>query len=230
MPTFDNSMHVLSGISLLVEASPEKITQLEGLCDWLEYDANDVVIDLHDDSTSIFFIVKGKLKVLDFMDERQVVALADVNEGDTIGELSAIDLKVRSAKVTAAAPSLLARLPSKDFRNLLLDCPQISLALLKQFSGFIRTMNSRVTSLSTLSVHQRIYFELLRMAEPNTQGDGSWIISQAPHHNDIAAWSGAERQDVAEAIGKLARDGVIERKHKMYLIRDYNRLKRLANQ
>ena len=40
---------------------------------------------------------------------------------------------------------------------------------------------------------------------------------------------GASDDDV-KAIGKLARDGVVERKHKSLLIRDHARLQRLANQ
>lgn len=220
----------LKGIALLTEASPEKISELEETSEWLEYDTKDIVVDLNDSSTSVYFVVKGTLQVLDFMNEEQVVALADMVEGDTIGELSAIDLKVRSARVSASEPTLLAKLPSKAFRNLLVSCPEIALALLKQFAGYIRTMNSRVTALSTMTAHQRIYYELIRIAEPNTMGDGSWVIQNAPNHTDIASKAGAERAEVADAIGKLARDGVIERKHKQYTIKDFTRLQRLADQ
>ena len=146
-----------------------------------------------------------------------------------IGQLT-IDLKVRSARVTTLEPALLASLSSKDFRKLLLDCPGISLAMLKTFASFIRTLNTRITALSTMSPHQRIYQELLRISEPNTDGDGSWIIINAPHHSELASWVGAEKQTVAEAIGSLARDGVIERKHKDLHIKDRARLQRLASQ
>ena len=227
---FDKSDCSLNGISLLTEASPEKITELENSCEWIEYNPKDIIIDLNDNSTSVYFVVKGTLQVLDFMNEDQVVALADMVEGDTIGELSAIDLKVRSARVSASEATLLAKLSSKEFRSLLVSCPEISLALLKQFAGYIRTMNSRVTALSTMTAHQRVYYELIRIAEPNTEGDGSWVIMNAPGHADIASKAGADRSDVATAIGRLARDGVIERKHKQYTIKDFPRLQRLADQ
>jgi len=85
-------------------------------------------------------------------------------------------------------------------------------------------------TLSTLSPHQRVYYELLRIAEPNTLGDGSWIVSNIPNHAAIADWIGADKEIVAQAIGKLARDGIVERKHKNLIIKDHPRLQRLADQ
>jgi CRP-like cAMP-binding protein len=229
-PTFSKYDKSLNGVGLLSEAPPPKVTEIEKLCAWRELAANEIVVDLKDKSTDVYFVVKGKLKAMDFLSEDEQVALAELGPGDSFGELSAIDLKVRSARVTTIEPTLLACLSSKDFRHLLFECPGVSLALLKRFAGFIRTLNTRITALSTMSAHQRIYHELLRLSEPNTQGDGSWVIPNAPPHAELAEWVGAEKQTVAEAIGNLARDGVIERKHKTLIIRDRARLQRLASQ
>lgn len=227
---FDASLRTLGGNKILVEAQPEVLADIEKKCEWLEYSPGDVVIDQADDTTNVFFVVKGKLKAMDYLFDEQEVALAELGPGDSFGELSAIDLKVRSARVTAMEPTLVASLPSKEFRKLLIACPGMALALLKRFAGFIRTLNTRITALSTLTPHQRIYYELLRISEPNTIGDGSWIIVNIPNHSEIASWVGAEKEIVADAIGKLARDGVVERKHKSLLIKDHPRLQRLANQ
>lgn len=227
---FDASLRTLGGNKILVEAQPEVLADIEKKCEWLEYSPGDVVIDQADDTTNVFFVVKGKLKAMDYLFDEQEVALAELGPGDSFGELAAIDLKVRSARVTAMEPTLVASLPSKEFRKLLIACPGMALALLKRFAGFIRTLNTRITALSTLTPHQRIYYELLRISEPNTIGDGSWIIVNIPNHSEIASWVGAEKEIVADAIGKLARDGVVERKHKSLLIKDHPRLQRLANQ
>jgi CRP-like cAMP-binding protein len=229
-PTFKNADKTLNGVPLLAEAPPAKVVEVEKKCRWLALAEDQIVVDLKDKSTDVYFVVKGKLKAMDFLTEDEQVALAELGPGDTFGELSAIDLKVRSARVATTEPTLLACLSSADFRRLLFDCPGVSLALLKRFAGFIRTLNTRITALVTMSPHQRVYQELLRLSEPNTQGDGSWIIPNAPHHAEIAEWVGAEKQDVAEAIGNLARDGVIERKHRTLIIRDRARLQRLASQ
>ncbi|MEE8393556.1 MAG: Crp/Fnr family transcriptional regulator [Rhodospirillales bacterium] len=224
----NNPERSLNGISILVEVPPERIAQIEKKCGWLEFSTDDIIIDLDDTTTDVYFIVKGKVKVMDFMAENPEVALAELKAGDSMGELTALDSKKRSARVTAMTRTIVASLSSKDFRELLLDCPEMSLALLKRFASYIRSLNARLTSLSILSPHQRVYYELLRICEPNTMGDGSWIIINAPNHSEIASWVGAEKGLVADAIGKLARDGVIERRHRNFLIKDHARLQRLA--
>ncbi len=226
--TADNRKRGLAGITILVEVEPRKIARVEKKCRWLEFEPDDIIIDIDDTTTDVYFIVEGKVKIMDFMAENPEVALAELGAGDSIGELTALDSRKRSARVTATVPTTVAALSSKDFRELLIDCPEMSLALLKRFSGYIRSLNLRLASLSFLSPHQRIYHELLRIAQPNTTGDGSWVIVNAPNHSEIATWVCAGKEIVADAIGKLARDGVIERRHHNFIIKDHTRLKMLA--
>jgi len=224
----ENVDRTLSGITLLQEAGPEMIATVEDQCDWLEFSTDDIVIDLKDTGTNVYFIVAGKLRVMDFLDEDKEVTLADLTPGDSFGEMAAIDSKKRSARVTALEPSLLASMDGKAFRRFLVECPEVSLVLLKRFAGFIRTLTTRVTNLSTMTPRQRVYFELLRISEPATSGDGSWVISQIPSHQEIASWVGAEKGIVADAIGNLAREGVVARRHKSLVIKDHTRLQLLA--
>lgn len=223
------SERTLGGIELLHEAPPDVVHNLEGICRWMTCEPNQIIVDRDDESTEVFFITKGQVKVMDLLGKDQEIALAEMGAGASFGELSAIDSSKRSARVTALETTTLAALPSKDFRDLLMNCPGISIMLLKRFSGLIRTLNNRVTSLSTLSPHQRVYYELLRMSEPNTLGDGTWLIHFLPKHEEIASWSGTSREDVAMAIGHLAREGIVGRKHKSLVIKDHGRLQMLLN-
>jgi CRP-like cAMP-binding protein len=50
-----------------------------------------------------------------------------------------------------------------------------------------------------------------------------------PSHGDIAGWVGADRETVAAAVGQLAREGLVERRHKTLIIRDLARLRLLAH-
>jgi CRP/FNR family cyclic AMP-dependent transcriptional regulator len=227
---FSKSDWALDGIDLLQGAPKEILSDLTDKCEWLEFSENEVVVDIKDASTSVYFVAKGKLRALDYMKEEQEVSLAEVQSGDVFGELSAIDLEVRSARVIALEPTLLAKLPSEDFQRVLKECPDVAVTLLHRFAGIIRRMTNRITSMSTLSPHQRIYNELLRLSEPDTGNPNNWIISNAPNHEDLSTWVGTDKQTVADAIGGLARDGVIERKHRNLVIKDHVRLQRLIGQ
>lgn len=225
----DPSERKLDAIEILAEAPPDIVRGLEETCSWHRFEANQIIVDRNDESTDVFFIVKGGVKVMDFLANDQEISLAELGAGSSFGEMSAIDASRRSARVSALENTTLASIPSKDFRRLLMDCPGIAIMLLKRFAGLIRTLNNRVTSLSTLSPHQRVYYELLRMSEPNTQGDGTWMIHFLPKHEEIASWSGTSREDVAMAIGHLAREGIVGRKHKSLVIKDHGRLQMLLN-
>lgn len=224
-----SAKRTLSNIEILSEAPPDVIHALENKCRWAVAEENQMIVDRDDESTEVFFITDGRVKVLDFLANDQEIALAELGPGTAFGELSAIDSSRRSARVTALEETTLAALPSRDFRNLLMECPGIAIMLLKRFAGLIRTLNNRVTSLSTLSPHQRVYFELLRMSEPNPAGDGTWMIHYLPKHEEIASWSGTSREDVAMAIGNLAREGIVGRKHKSLVIKDHGRLQMLVD-
>ncbi len=220
----------LDDVKLLNGVSADVMARLTACCNWQHFETSQIVIDQDDTGTSVFFIIKGKLRVMDFMGEEQQVSLADLGPGDAFGELAAVDRKSRSARVTAIEPTLVAEISSEDFHELLLECPTVTFALLKRFAGVIREMTSRVTAMSTMTPHQRIYHELIRLAEPDTHEDGLWVIVNAPNHAELSTWVGTDKQTVADAIGNLARDGIIERKHKNFMIRDHTRLQRLAHQ
>ena len=81
-------------------------------------------------------------------------------------------------------------------------------------------MNERVSTLSLTVPRQRVYLELLRLAVPDPRGGGAWLIEPLPTHNDIAGWAGVDEEEVAHAIGKLAREKVLERRNKTLIIHD----------
>lgn len=227
----------LAHIKLLADVPTEMLAELEAKCLWREYHPNDIIFELDDVGTDMFFIVRGKLRIIIFSQAAETdgtphdgsVTLAEMVTGDTFGELAAIDGRPRSARAMALDNCLLATLPSEHFLDLMERCPKVAIALVRRFAHLVRSLNKRVHSLSTLTPTQRIYTELVRLAEPNPQGDGSWLIQNLPPHGDIASWAGADKETVAMAIGQLAREAIVERKHRSLHIRNHARLRLLAH-
>lgn len=219
----------LKNINLLGGLAPEELERVEEMCQWHEYPPRRVVVDRSDATTDVYFIVRGTVQILDFVRGGREITLATMTEGETFGELSAVDQKKRSARVMTEDATVLASLPAPAFREILAGSPDVALTLLTRFAGLIRSLTAKVTALSSLSPHQRVYMELLRLSEPNPVGDGSWIISQIPRHEQIAEQVGTEQQVVAMAIGELARAKIVERKYRSLVIRDYSRLQMLSS-
>lgn len=219
----------LENIGLLKQLPEEARADIEQKCTWIEFNPNDVILDRSDeDKHEVFFLVRGNVRIMNFAGDNQEIALADLEEGSNFGELSAVDCRGRSARVLGSDNCIIARMERDDFMAMLMAFPKISLDLLDHFAGIIRSLTERVTSLSALSPHQRIFLELLRISEPNPKGDGTWLIDVVPAHKEIASWSGTDKLEVANAIGGLVRNGIMERRHRSFEIKDHAKLKLLA--
>lgn len=238
MSPLDTQSKSLRDIRLLSDVPNQRLEQVEAACQWRTYAPNEMIFELDDKGTDIYFVVSGKLRIMIFgqvsdedgaAPQESSVTLAEMSSGDTFGEMSAIDGNSRSARALAMDKCVLATLNREAFIDLMEDCPRVAIALLMRLTSLIRSLNKRVQSLSTLTPMQRIYGELVRLAEPNPQGDGSWVINNLPPHGDIASWAGADRENVATAIGQLAREGVVERRHRSLVVRNHQRLRMLAH-
>jgi CRP-like cAMP-binding protein len=218
----------LKAVRLFQDMTPEQLSAIEEKCRWVDLQPGEVILDRGDKSRDVFFLVSGTVRVMNYLGGDREVAFADLAAGDVFGAMSALDSMERSARVAGSEQCLLAAIPAADFRALLLRHPQAALRLCEDFARIIRAMDRRVVSLASLTTRQRVYAELLRLAVPNPRGDGSWMITVAPHHNEIASWAGTTKEEVATAIGGLVRDGIIERKFKTLVIKDHARLHLMA--
>ena len=222
--------HTLNGIPLLRDVSPAALRTIEQKCRVTTYEPDETIVDRDDSTLDVFFILSGSARVMNLMAEGREISLADLRAGDHFGELSAIDCRERTARIISTGKTTIAALPREDFVALLLEHPRVVLELLERFAEIIRSANRHVHTLSTLTAHQRIFKELLRLIEPNSNGDGSWLIELVPNHQEIASWADTNKQEVAVAIGALVRDGILERRNRSFLIRDRNRLRDLAGE
>jgi CRP-like cAMP-binding protein len=161
-------------------------------------------------------------------DTEREVALADVLAGNYFGELAAIDRMKRSARVVATRDTVLASLDGETFLELMREQSEVALRVLERLTRIIRNLDQRVTQLSTQDETQRVLGELVRLAVPDPAKPDNWHIPDLPNHKEIAAWSGTSRETVAQAIGELARQGVVRRKSMGLAICDWQRLQLLA--
>lgn len=217
----------LDGFELFAGITPGDLAAIEGRCSWHRFAAGDQVFDKESDTLEVYFVVSGAVRILTQSGEREV-ALADVLAGNYFGELAAIDRMRRSARVVATRDSVLASLEGPAFLDLLHAHPPVAVRVLERLTRIIRNLDQRVTDLSTASEAQRICGELLRLAAPDPGKPECWHIADLPNHKEIAAWVGCTREDVAQVIGELARDGVVRRRGMGLTIADLTRLKLMA--
>lgn len=220
----------LKELNLLKNMPDEAVVDLENICRWESYGDGELIFDRTDTSNEVYFIAKGRVRVVGHAKSGQEVAFVDLGVGIHFGELSAFDNAPRSATLYTLEDTLLAIAPGDAFIDYTRKHPSVAFRLMEHVVGMIRTLNQRVVGLSNTTDIQRVYNEILQLAEPNPSNPSRWVVRSMPNHKELAAWAGTVPETVAKAIGKLLETEVAKREYKTLHILDRRRLQELINE
>ncbi|MEQ8334302.1 Crp/Fnr family transcriptional regulator [Nisaea sp.] len=226
MSSINRSLAVSNLLGCLPEA---KIADLDKRCRWRNFEADQVIINLDDDSTDVYFIIWGDVRVTVFSETGKTVIIHDMKTGDHFGEFAAIDGGRRSASIVAQSRTIVACMPDQMFRDLLAEVPEMSLIVMKRMVGSLRTLVERVVEFSTLGVRNRIHAELLRLARAGRIVDGTGRISPPPTHAEIAARISTHREAVTRELKALERSDLLERTRGAYVVKNMAELERMVD-
>ena len=223
-----DSKNSLAVVELLSELSPESLDALEKRVGFRRYKAKELIFDLESGGTEVYFIVEGKVQVVNYSPSGREVSFAQVAAGGYIGELSAIDGRPRSATIVAVEDTTLASISADAFGALLLDYPHIALDVLQRLSAMVRAADERIMDLTTLSAINRVHSEVLRMSVASEDEDNTALITPIPTHSEIAARASTTRETVSRVMSHMARVFILERAEKALKILDVERLSSLV--
>lgn len=204
-------MDDLGQISLLQGLAEGRARPLASQCRWGTWEANELVIDYDDDTTDVYFILSGRVRVLFRTPTGKELILAELTGGHAFGELAAVDGQRRSANVTAMERSRLCVMPGPVFLELITGEPAICGRLLEVLAGRIRDLNIKLAEHSFLRSRERLYSDLLRMSKPRAGHPAQRVITPPPFHHDLASRIGCRREVVSREFSLLAREGLIEK-------------------
>lgn len=224
----DSKTNDISGISLLAELTENELSDVAKQCRWRRYASGEQIIDRQNEATDVFFIVEGKVRIVNYSLSGREVTFDDLVSGDHFGELAAIDSEPRSASVMALSQCNIASLSQDRFLSLLELNSVVSIKLMKSLTRMVRTATLRIMDLSTLAANNRVQADLLRQARNQMDEEGKAIISPIPVHADIASRVSTTRETVARVLNDLARKGVVVREKNALIINDLENLQEMV--
>ena len=219
---------LLANIELLKGLSDEAKFALAKQCQWRSFETGEQILDKDNSDRDVFFVAKGTLQVVNYSMTGREIAFAKLSAGSFFGELSAIDGELRSASVIALEPCLLGSLAPQIFIDQIIGNPKLALQVLQRLAGIVRSCDERIMDLSTLGAVDRVYRQLLLLAEESPADSGHWLIRNLPTHKSIAAMASTTRETVARSISQLAMGGMVERKGRTLYLLDRDRIDNLA--
>ena len=214
----------ISGLQLFGDLPRAALEAIASRCRVRRFSTAEHVLHLHEESSELFFVLEGSVRVLLYSPSGRDVSFRDLRHGEVFGELAAIDGGPRSASVVANEDSQLAVMSRDAFMELALAHPSVAGALLRHLVGLIRRYSQRVYELSALSVEERIRIQILRLAWERSDGATSATLAPAPSLADLASVVSTTREAVSREISRLSREGIVERRGRDLIVHDIPRL------
>lgn len=180
-----------------------------------EFRRNDVVVHKGQPSSELYFLLKGRLKVIDYSTDGREVGFIFINKGSHFGELALIDGKSRSASIIATETSLVAVLPGTAAKNLMYEVPTVSEKLLKQLATIIRANNEHIVMLGNGSAYTRICILLRKYTRDD---NGTLVIERLPTQTEIAIMTNTTRETVSRTLNQLVDQGIVQKSGKRLII------------
>ena len=176
-----------------------------------EYQKGQAIMGDEESSTDICFLLTGSARVAVYTERGRQVSFVELTKGDCFGEFSAIDGEPRSASIEAVTTCVAARVSSAAFREVLIEAPDLSLAMLENLVLKLRRLTSKVSDFNTLSADERIRAEILKIAQENSNGRDKFVVLRPPTQVEIASQIFSNRETVAREMGRMRKKGLIGR-------------------
>ncbi len=223
-------MDNLKVFPLFGDMTDESAERYGARCIWRSYEAGEMIIDHHETSNDVRFIISGSVRIVVRMLGGREVILGDFVEGEFFGELAAIDGGNRSANVTAWTKARLCIMPQSVFRELIREVPDVGWQVMNHLVAIVRRLSDRLAEFSFLKAKYRLYSELLRLSRERKDHPDQRIISPSPVQSDIADRISSRREIVSREMKELERQGILNRTRGGLVIVNPPRLQALAEE
>ncbi len=188
-----------------------------------------MILSSGETSTEVYFIVSGTVRATMYTPSGREVSYQDIYPGDMFGEMTAIDQMYRSTHVIAIEDTVLLRLTSKSFIDIISSYPSVGLSTLKKVTQVNRFLCERIYEFSALDVNHRIRAELIRLVRdisPDSRGEVT--INNLPTHQELANRLATHREAVTRELNHLEKNEVIKKGGNRTLVLDIQKLQSIV--
>jgi CRP-like cAMP-binding protein len=213
---------------LFANLPEEELKVTSGLLRMKNFARRELVCRKEDAADGLYMLFSGLLQAVDIAEDGREIGLNLIKPGSFFGELSVIDGQPRSAHVIALQPSVVGVIPQQAAREVFYRLPATAEAMMKHLAALVRNLSAFRALLAIPNAQQRVYALLQQLAQQ--MPGGLVAIQNLPKQQEIAIMINTSRETVSRAIAHLVQTGVIEKDFRRLIVRDPNRLRRLASQ
>ena len=168
----------------------------------------ELIVESGKKSNALFIILNGRAHVVATDGRGREAILANLKQGDYIGEMSLIDNQPHSASVRTEVQTDVLVLGRAQFARILPENAAMTYAIMKVLVQRLRHADRKIESLALMDVYGRVASALLEIADIDT--NGMTIIKEKVSRQNIAKTVGASREMVSRVMKDLEDKGYIE--------------------
>ncbi|MBN1823766.1 MAG: Crp/Fnr family transcriptional regulator [Endomicrobiales bacterium] len=192
------------------------------------YSEGEKIFDENTSGDRLYIVLSGQVKIFTSSGQKKKT-LAYLEKGEFFGEMSLIDMELRSASSTATKDSELFMIKKKDFKHLIARYPSISLQIMKTLSKRLRQADKEIESLTYGDVLGRVAKLLIDFSKKYGEStDSGQRIKMSLPHREIAEIAGTGREVVTRILNRFRKMHCITCDKKYLTIIDQTKLGQFA--
>ena len=206
----ETGKHDFTRVEVLSYLSDQELAILQEQCAACVFSAGNVIVEHGEQDQSVYFIMYGRVHVLNYSSAGRIVTYSSIAEGGMFGEMAAIDGLPRSAWVCSVNDCMVVKISKEIFLFYLQNNPTFSMAVMRKLSKNLRELDERLVNILSMRAEQRVCVEIISMAKPTSVESGFCCVVEMPTHSNFANLVGLSRETVSRVLSRLRSDGLVK--------------------
>lgn len=190
----------------------------------------DVVLKHGEDIVGVFYIKTGFVKQYSISRSGNELTLNIYKKGSLLFMMMAFNSRKSNYYYEALTPVEICSVPVDEMMIFLTRNPWLMADLLKRMGRGLNGLMARMESLTFGGAQEKLATILLILARRFGKKEGNLVMITLPlTHNDLASMIGLTRETTSLEMKRLERLGIIFRRGKLTMIRDWKQIETLAS-
>jgi CRP/FNR family transcriptional regulator, polysaccharide utilization system transcription regulator len=207
-----NSNTTLEGINLIAQQA-RGLKELETLISdqkkTSKYKKRQLLYSEGNLASSLFFVVRGKVKTYKTNEDAREYIVGLHKEGDFVGYMNLLEDSEYSESAMALEDSEICTIPKQEFFALLFSNRNVAEKFIKMLSNDVKESEERLLKLAYNSVRKRVAESLL-MLHDNYKLENNDKFSMPVSREDLASITGASKETVIRTLSDFKDEGLVE--------------------
>mgnify|MGYP005844942501 CR=1 FL=1 len=193
-----------------------------------EYKKKEVIYSEGANPIGVYFLNKGKVKILKSSELGKELITDLINEGDFFGYASLLEEKVYLETAQAMEESEICLIPKEDFYSLLYNNREVAAKFIKMLTNELADKEERLVKLAYHSVRKRVAEALITIRDRyKKENEAKFSISIS--REDLANIVGTAPETVIRTLSDFKEEKLIDIKGSNITILDEGKLERMKN-